>query len=52
MTIVAARPDLDTDQLLGISTGAELSSVGLSAVGAPVPDGSVTSGWWSIRRQR
>jgi alpha-galactosidase len=39
--------DLDTDQPLGVSTGAELSSVGL-----PGPGGSVTSAWWSVRRQR
>ena len=39
--------DLNTDQPLADSTGAELMSVGL-----PVPSGSTTSVWWSVRRSR
>ena len=40
-------PDLDTDQPLADSTGAELMPVGW-----PVPSGSTTSVWWSVRRSR
>jgi alpha-galactosidase len=39
--------DLDTDQQVAVTSGAALMSVG-----PPLPAGTTTSAWWSLRRAR